>query len=61
MKDWQFIQRQRYRLGTDACLNITVTIHRLGVLNLSSCTARTIPVTGTPFNINRAFTPRYWA
>jgi hypothetical protein len=43
------------------CLDITVTIHRVSVLDLSSLTAQTIPVTGNPFNINRAFWPRYWA
>ena len=42
-------------------LDITVTIHRVSVLDLSSLTAQTIPVTGNPFNINRAFWPRYWA
>jgi hypothetical protein len=39
----------------------TVTVHRVGVLDLSSLTARIIPVTGTPFKINLAFWPRYWA
>jgi hypothetical protein len=39
----------------------TVTVHRIGVLDLSSLTARIIPVTGTPFKINLAFWPRYWA
>jgi hypothetical protein len=43
------------------CLGTTVTVHRVGVLDLSSFTERTIPVTGNPFNINVAFSPRYWA
>jgi len=43
------------------CLGTTVTVHRVGVLDLSSFTERTIPVTGNPLNINVAFSPRYWA
>jgi hypothetical protein len=39
----------------------TETIQRLGVLDLSSLTERTIPVIDNPFNINVAFSPRYWA
>ena len=39
----------------------TETIQRIGVLDASSRTERTIPVTGIPFNINVAFSPRYWA
>jgi hypothetical protein len=50
-----------YRLGCDAGLGTTVTVHRAGVLDLSSLTDRTIPVTGNPFNINLALSPRYWA
>jgi hypothetical protein len=42
-------------------LGITVTVQRVGVLEQSSLTARTMPVKGNPFNINRAFSPRYWA
>ena len=34
------------------CLGTTVTVHRVGVLDLSSLTVRTIPVTRNPFNIN---------
>jgi hypothetical protein len=40
---------------------MTETVHRVSVLDLSSLTAQTIPVTGDPFNINRAVSPRYWA
>jgi len=43
------------------CLGTTETIQRVGVLDLSSLTERTIPVTGMPFNINLAVSPRYWA
>jgi hypothetical protein len=39
----------------------TVTVHRIGVLELSSLTAWIIPVTGSPFKINIALWPRYWA
>jgi hypothetical protein len=46
-------------LASDALL--TETIQRIGVLDPSSITERTIPVTGNPFNINVAFSPRYWA
>jgi hypothetical protein len=35
------------------------TIQRVGVLDLSSLTERTIPVTDNPFNFNVAFSPRY--
>jgi hypothetical protein len=44
-----------------ACLGTTVTVQRVGVVDLSSLTERTIPVTANPFNINVAFSPRYWA
>jgi hypothetical protein len=40
---------------------MTVTIHRLGVLDLTSTTDRTIPVIVDPINLNRALPPRYWA
>ena len=43
------------------CLDTTVTVQRMGSLDLCSLTARTIPVTGNPFNITVAFWPRYWA
>ena len=43
------------------CLGTTDTIQRIGVLDVSSRTERTIPVTGNPFNISVAFSPRYWA
>ena len=43
------------------CLGTTVTVHRIGLLDLTSITERTIPVTGNPFNITVAFSPRYWA
>ena len=43
------------------CLATTETIQRVGVLDLSSLTDWTIPVTGKPFNINFAFSPLYWA
>jgi hypothetical protein len=38
-----------------------VIVHRVMGLDLSSLTDRTIPVTGNPFNIAVAFSPRYWA
>jgi hypothetical protein len=37
------------------CLGTTETIQRVGLLDLTSITERTIPVTGNPFNINVAF------
>src|SRR5258708_22826629 len=43
------------------CLGTTETIQRIGLLDLTSITERTIPVTGNPFNITVAFWPRYWA
>ena len=39
----------------------TVTIQRLSVLDLSSFTEQTNPVTGDPMSINVAFWPLYWA
>jgi hypothetical protein len=42
-------------------LGMTETIQRIGVLDLSSRTERTIPVTGNPRNITVALSPRYWA
>jgi hypothetical protein len=41
------------------CLGTTVTVQRVGLLDLTSITERTIPVTGNPFNITVAFWPRY--
>ncbi len=35
------------------------TVQRVGTLDLSSLTERTIPVTGDPFSINVALSPRY--
>jgi hypothetical protein len=43
------------------CLGTTETIQRIGVLDLSSLTERTIPVTGNPPIITVALSPRYWA
>jgi hypothetical protein len=44
------------------CLGTTETIQRVGLLDLTSITERTIPVTGNPFNITVASSPpRYWA
>jgi hypothetical protein len=40
---------------------MTETIQRIGMLDLSSLIERTIPVTGNPFNIKLALSPRYWA
>jgi hypothetical protein len=39
----------------------TVTIQRVGLLDLSSITDLTIPVMVDPINVNVAFSPRYWA
>src|SRR6266403_176560 len=50
-----------YRLACAPCLGMTKTIQRVGTLHLSSLTERTTPVTGIPFDINVAFSPRYWA
>jgi hypothetical protein len=36
-------------------------VQRRGLLDLCSLTERTIPVTGNPFSITVAFSPRYWA
>ena len=49
------------RQAATPCLGTTETIHRIGVLDLSSLTERTIPVTGKPRNITVALWPRYWA
>ena len=43
------------------CLGTIETTQRIGVLDLSSLTERTIPVTGKPCNITVALSPRYWA
>jgi hypothetical protein len=43
------------------CLGTTVTTQRVGSLDLTSITERTIPVTRNPFKITVAFWPRYWA
>jgi hypothetical protein len=43
------------------CLDTTEMIQRIGVLDLSSLTKQTIPVTDNPFSISVAFSPRYWA
>ena len=43
------------------CLDTTVTVHRFGVLDLSSLTERIMPVTGTLFKTILTFSPRYWA
>jgi hypothetical protein len=34
-------------------------VQRMGLLDLTSITERTIPVTGNPFNTTVAFSPRY--
>jgi hypothetical protein len=43
------------------CIAMTVMIHRLGVLDLTSITDRTMPVIVDPINVNCALPPRYWA
>ena len=43
------------------CFGTTLTIQRVGMLDLTSTTERTIPVIGNPFNIVLTFSPRYWA
>ncbi len=43
------------------CLGTTETIQRAGLLEATSMTERTIPVTGNPFNITVVLWPRYWA
>ena len=57
--------RATARVGADQaampCLGTTVTIHRVGLLDLSSLTERIMPVTGTPFKIILNLSPRYWA
>ena len=56
------LPRLSLKLGrATPCLDTTVTVHRVGEMDLFSLTERTIPVTGDPFNINLAFSPRYWA
>jgi hypothetical protein len=42
-------------------MSATVTVHRVGLLDLTSIIERTIPAMGSPFNVNIAFSPRYWA
>jgi hypothetical protein len=42
-------------------MSATVTVHRVGLLDLTSIIERTIPATANPFNVNIAFSPRYWA
>jgi hypothetical protein len=61
------VSRSAYRNETRGgyaampCLETTVTVQRMGLLDLTSITERTIPVTGIPFNITVACWPRYWA
>jgi len=43
------------------CLDATVTVHRVGVLDLSSLTDRTSPVIRNPFKTTLANSPRYEA
>ena len=43
------------------CLGTTEAIQRVGVLDRSSSTERTIPVMGSPSMVNIVFSPRYWA
>ena len=43
------------------CIAITVMTHRLGVLDLTSITDRTIPLIVDPINVNCELPPRYWA
>jgi len=43
------------------CFGTTLTSQRVGLLDLTSITERTIPVIGNPFNTNLTFSPRYWA
>jgi hypothetical protein len=47
------------RLYAATSLGTTVTVQRMGLLDLTSITERTIPVTGIPFNITVAFWPLY--
>lgn len=42
-------------------MSATLTVHRVGLLDLTSMIERTIPVTGNPSNITTALSPRYWA
>jgi hypothetical protein len=42
-------------------MSATVTVHRVGLLDSTSIIERTIPAMGDPFNVNNAFSPRYWA
>jgi len=42
-------------------LDATVTVHRVGVLDLSSLTDRIIPMTRKPFKTTAANSPRYKA
>jgi hypothetical protein len=55
--------RGRQIMGQAAlpCIPTTVTIQRVGPLDLSSITERTIPAMVDPINVNGAFSPRYWA
>jgi hypothetical protein len=39
----------------------TVTIQRFGLLNLTSMTERTSPVTSDPLTVNVVFWPRCWS
>src|SRR3954453_20403459 len=42
-------------------MSATVTVHRVGLLDLTSMIELTIPGTGNPFNITTAVSPRYCA
>jgi hypothetical protein len=42
-------------------MSATVTVHRVGLLDLTSIIERTIPAMANPFNVNIAFSPRYLA
>jgi len=56
-----FWGRKLYRQPTRAAVGTIVTIHRGGVQDRSSWTARTVPKNLEPFKLSSAGRPRYWA
>jgi hypothetical protein len=59
--DWRYRKEAGCGYAAMPCLGTTVTVQRMGLLDLTSITERTIPDTGIPFNTTVAFWPRYWA
>jgi hypothetical protein len=62
LREISWVAAQGLDLGISTYpMSATVTVHRVGLLDITSIIEPTIPATGNPFNITIAFSPRYWA